>query len=146
MIKDKLDWKIIDVLQDDSRLSFAEIGRIVGLSAPSVKERVQRLEETEVIKAYTTVIDPQKAGYSLSAAITFTPHPGKLKPFLDVVMKIPEVNDCSRMTGSDALLMRVTLRDIQNLEQLIDKLVVYGESSTNIVISDVVRNKKIACM
>ena len=71
---DDLNLKIIKQLQQNSRLSFAEIGRNVGLSAPAVAERVQKLEEAGVIKGYSLILDHEKLGFYVQAQITLKPN------------------------------------------------------------------------
>ena len=100
MIKkvDLLNNKIVAALQKNARVSFAEIGRIVGLTPPAVAERVKKLEDTSVILKYHTEVYYTKMGYQLKAMITLRAFVGKLKPFLEVVKSYPEVVNCYRIT------------------------------------------------
>ena len=145
MIKkvDLLNNKIVAALQKNARVSFAEIGRIVGLTPPAVAERVKKLEDTSVILKYHTEVSYTKMGYQLKAMITLRAFVGKLKPFLEVVKSYPEVVNCYRITGNENILMEVVLKDQQHLETFIDTLIQYGETRTHIILSEVVSSAPI---
>ncbi|MBT7240260.1 MAG: Lrp/AsnC family transcriptional regulator [Flavobacteriaceae bacterium] len=145
MIKkvDLLNNKIVAALQKNARVSFAEIGRIVGLTPPAVAERVKKLEDTSVILKYHTEVSYTKMGYQLKAMITLRAFVGKLKPFLEVVKSYPEVVNCYRITGNENIMMEVVLKDQQHLETFIDTLIQYGETRTHIILSEVVSSAPI---
>lgn len=139
MVKDDFDWKIIDLLQKNSRLSYAQLGREIGLSPSAVAERVQRLEDDEVITRYVSVINQKKVGYSLSAYITLAFNAFQdYQNFVENVSDFPEIIDCSRVTGDNCLIMKVALQDNTHLENVVNRLIVYGNLSTSVVLSDVV--------
>ena len=145
MIKklDLLNNKIVAALQKNARVSFAEIGRLVGLTPPAVAERVKKLEDTSVILKYHTEVSYTKMGYQLKAMITLRAFVGKLKPFLEVVKSYPEVVNCYRITGNENIMMEVVLKDQQHLETFIDTLIQYGETRTHIILSEVVSSAPI---
>ena len=145
MIKkvDLLNNKIVAALQKNARVSFAEIGRFVGLTPPAVAERVKKLEDTSVILKYHTEVSYTKMGYQLKAMITLRAFVGKLKPFLEVVKSYPEVVNCYRITGNENIMMEVVLKDQQHLEKFIDTLIQYGETRTHIILSEVVSSAPI---
>lgn len=141
MVKDEFDSKIIEILQENSRLSYAQLGREIGLSPSAVAERVQRLEDTGVIVKYTTLVDHKQLGYSLFSYInlsfkTFQDY----QIFLKSIEKFPEIVQCSRITGNDCLIMKVVLIDNTHLENVVDRLAAYGSPSTSVVLSDIVKN------
>lgn len=137
-MKDEIDWEIIKLLQENSRLSFAQIGREVGLSPSAVAERIQRLEEQGVIQQYTIVIDPKKVGFSLSAYILLGLNGYNFNAFMEALKSFPEIIHCSRVTGQDCLVMKVNLKDSNHLEQMINKLSKYGNPTTLVVLSDII--------
>lgn len=140
---DILNWKILKLLQENARESFANIGRIVGLTPPAVAERVKKMEDTGVITGYKAVVSHSHAGYQLKAIITLRAFMGKLKPFLEMVSTYDEVVNCYRITGNENIIMQVVLKDQFHLEKFIDKLIQYGETRTHIILSDVVSNAPI---
>ena len=139
MIKDDFDWKILKLLQKNSRFSYAQLGREIGLSPSAVAERVQRLEDDDVILKYVSIINPKKIGYSLSAYITVSfKNFEDYKVFLTCVDEFPEIIDCSRITGNDCLIMKVVLIDNLHLENVVNRLAEYGSPSTSVVLSDII--------
>ena len=143
MIIDNLNWKILKCLQQNARMSNAEIGRRVGISSPAVSERIKKLEDAEIIQGYTTFVSPFEAGYQLKALITIRAFMGMLKPFLEKVKTYDEVVNCYRVTGNENIVMEVVLKNQKHLESFIDQLISYGESKTQIVLSHVVKHSEV---
>lgn len=137
---DNLNNGILKCLQDNARQSNAEIGRHVGISSPAVSERIKKMEDSGVIERYCTIISPYEVGYQLKAIITLRAFMGKLKPFLEKVKTFDEVINCYRITGDENIVMVVVLKNQKHLERLIDQFIVYGETKTQIVLSDIVKN------
>lgn len=137
---DSLNWSILECLQQNARVSFSEIGRKIGLTSPAVAERVKKMEDSGIITAYNTKINHRQAGYQLKAIITLRAFTGRLKAFLEIVPSYKEVLNCYRITGNENIIMEVILKDQAHLENLIDKLITYGETRTHIVLSNVVKD------
>ncbi len=131
-------------LQADGRLSLAELGRRVGLSSPAVAERLQRLEAAGVITGYHARVDPRALGFALSAVIRVRPAPGQLQNVADLARRTPEVVSCRRITGEDCYVMDVELRDVLHLEEVIDRFVVLGQTTSSIVQSSPVPRRGLA--
>lgn len=140
---DAINWAILENLQKNARISLAELGRIVGLTAPAVAERIKRMEDVGLIRGYYTKLSYLKTGYQLKALITLKVFMGKLKPFLEKVSDFDEVINCYRITGNENIILEVVLWDQGHLEKFIDKLIVYGETKTHIVLSNVIENAPI---
>ena len=135
---DELNWKILSSLQSNSRESFSSIGRKIGLTSPAVAERVKKMEDTGILEGYIAKVSHNKLGYQLKAIITLKAFMGKLKPFLEKVKNLDEVVNCYRITGNENIIMEVVLQDQFHLEKFIDMLIQYGETRTNIILSDVI--------
>ncbi len=142
---DDLDWKLVEALQEDARLTFAELGRRVSLSPPAVAERVRRLELSGVLTGYHAEVDPARLGLPLQAVIRLVVSngaecqalAGRLKP-------VPEVLSCHRVTGSDSYIVRVAVRSVEHLEDLIGRLMPFsGDTITAIVLTTPVAFKAI---
>ncbi|TDE27501.1 MULTISPECIES: Lrp/AsnC family transcriptional regulator [Flavobacterium] len=133
---DTLDLKILESLKINSRTSFVEIGKQIGLSPSSVRERVQKLEDTEVIKGYNVQLNNKKLGFGLEVFIMFKLFSGKLKIFCDDLKQFPEIYEIYRITGTHNIFMKVVLIDQLHLQQFIDRLLVYGEPTTHLILSD----------
>ena len=140
---DSLNWNILNLLQQNARISNAAIGRKVGISSPAVSERIKKMEDAGLILGYKTLVSPFMADYQLKAIITLRAFMGKLKPFLTKVKTYDQVINCYRITGNENIVMEVVLKNQKQLEGFIDELIVYGETKTQIVLSHVVAHNPI---
>ncbi len=131
---DDINIELLDLLQQDGRMSYRELGERVGLSAPAVTERVRRLEEMGVIKGYRAVVDYEALGFPLLCVIRLN-SPRGASGVDDVVANIPEVIESNRVTGSESHVIRARARSTSHLEDLLHELWSYGDSNTNIVTS-----------
>lgn len=138
---DPTNLRILAELQADARLTLAELGRRVGLSAPAVAERLQRLEQDEVILGYHARLNPRRLGMTLSAVIRVRPAPGQLHNVGKLAQQTPEIIDCRRITGEDCYIMTAHIRDIDHLEEVIDRFAIQGQTTTSIVQSAPVDNR-----
>ena len=130
---DEINLRLVAELMTDGRLGMAELGRRIGMSAPAVAERVQRLERAGVIVGYRAEVDPRALGFPVSAVVRIRPAPGQLQRIPDIARATPEVGECYRITGEDCYLMRVHLRSIDELEDLLDRFTPHGLTTTSIV-------------
>jgi Lrp/AsnC family leucine-responsive transcriptional regulator len=130
---DDANLRLLAELQQDARLSFAELGRRVGLSSPAVAERLARLEETGVIKGYRAEIDPRAVGYTLGVVIRIRPAPRELHKVAELAQRTPEVVECHRITGEDCYFMKAFVRDVDHLEEVIDQFAIYGQTTSSIM-------------
>jgi len=138
---DSTNLRLMEELQSNARLSNAELGRRVGLSAPAVADRLARLEESGAIGAYRAEIDPIALGYSLSVVLRIRPAPRELKKVAELAQRTPEVVECHRITGEDCYFMRAWVRDVGHLEDVIDRFAPYGQTTTSIVQSSPVARR-----
>jgi len=138
---DAADTEILEILAADVRISLAELARRIGLSAPSVSERVKRLEEAGVIEAYTLVIDPAALGLPIAAWLRIKPLPGQVRKVAELLASLPEIVECDRITGEDCFIARAYLRAVADLEQLIDRIIPYASTNTSIIQSSPVKRR-----
>ena len=141
---DPTNLRLIAELQQDARLSVAELGRRVGLSAPAVAERLQRLEGDGTIAGYRAEVDPRALGYTLSVVIRIRPAPRELKKVAELAQRTPEVVECHRITGDDCYFMTAHVRDVVHMEEVIDVFAPYGQTTTSIVQSSPVPRRGVA--
>jgi Lrp/AsnC family leucine-responsive transcriptional regulator len=130
---DPVNLRLIDELQRDARIGHAELGRRVGLSAPAVAERLQRLQETGVITGYHAAVDPRALGLSLSAILRIRPSPREIPKVAQLARDTPEVVECHRITGDDCFFMKLHVRDVEHLETVIDAFAFHGQTTTSIM-------------
>jgi Lrp/AsnC family leucine-responsive transcriptional regulator len=116
----------------------------VGLSSPAVAERLQRLEREQVILGYHARLNPRKLGMTLSAVIRVRPAPRQLHDVSRLAERTPEVVDCRRITGEDCYIMTAHVRDVEHLEEVIDRFTAHGQTTTSIVQSTPVASRGLA--
>ena len=132
---DPVGWQILSALQEDARLSFAEIGRQVGLSLPAVAERVRRMEEAGIITGYHAQVNGQTIGRPIMAFVRIN-MPGERYPaFIALAHTSPEVLECHHLSGADSFILKVIVSSIPHLETLVTRLGAYGQTTTSIVLS-----------
>jgi Lrp/AsnC family leucine-responsive transcriptional regulator len=141
---DAVNIRLLAELQADARLSLAELGRRVGLSSPAVAERLQRLEQEDVIRGYHAELNPRALGFSLTAVIRIRPAPRQLHQVGDLARRTSEVVDCRRITGDDCYIMTAHVRSVEHLEEVIDRFAAYGQTTTSIVQSAPVAARGVA--
>jgi Lrp/AsnC family transcriptional regulator, leucine-responsive regulatory protein len=133
IVLDPTDRQIISELAQDGRISFAELGRRVSLSSPAVTERVRRLEQIGVITGYRAEIDPRALGYALTAIVRVKPAVRQLSKIAELAADIPQIEECLRITGEDCFYMKLHLGSIEELPSVLDRFLLYGETTTSIV-------------
>ncbi len=138
---DELDRRIIETLSNDARISIKELANVIGLSSPSTSERVKRLEERGVIRSFTVDVADEALGYTLQAIVRVRPLPGKLHVVEQLLVKIPEVVECDKVTGDDCYIVRLMVRSIAQLDEILDRIVAKAETSTSIVKSQPVKRR-----
>jgi Lrp/AsnC family leucine-responsive transcriptional regulator len=141
---DETDLQILRELQQEGRLTLAELGRRVGLSAPAVTERLARLERDQVILGYRARINPRALGYALTVVIRIRPAPRELHQVAELARATPEVVDCRRVTGEDCYVMTAHVRSVEHLEEVIDRFAIYGQTTSSIVQSAPVADRGIS--
>ncbi len=129
---DNLDRRLIVALQASPRLSIARLGREVGLSAPAIAERMKRLEESGAL-TYRVDINPRALGYTVCAIIRVSPQTGDLHVIPAIARGIPEITECYRITGEDCYFMKLYLRNMDDLEPILDNFTPHGRTTTSIV-------------
>jgi len=130
---DHTNRRLLAELEADARISVAELGRRIGLSAPAVRERVGRLERAGVITGYRAEIDPRALGYPLAAIVRIRPNSRELQRIPQIAREVPEVVECYRITGEDCYFCKLHLRSIDDLEPLLDRFTPYGQTTTSII-------------
>ena len=130
---DETDQKLLDALAVNSRLSLKELAQAAGMSSPSAAERLRRLEERGIIRAFTIDIDPAALGYPLQAIVRVRPLPGQLHIVEKLIQEIPEFIECDKVTGDDCFVCRLWLRSIEHLDDILSRVTERAATSTAIV-------------
>lgn len=141
---DAITWKLLECLQQNARISFAELGRQVGLSTPAVAERVHRLEELGVITGYHAAVSPAALGLPVRVIVRLTIPGGEVQisRTVSAVREMPEITRCHRITGAESFVIEADVVSVRHLEVLIDKLSALGATSTSTVLSSPVTRRE----
>lgn len=135
---DSLGWKMLIELQKDARISFAELGRRVGLSTPAAAQRVRRMEDEGIIRAYRAEISPSHVGLPITAYIRMSIVGDVLPRLTAQIRSMTEIIECHRGTGADSFIMKVNVISVEHLNHVIDCLTPFGTTSTSLVLGSVV--------
>lgn len=130
---DRIDAAILRELHADARIPRAELARRVRLSAPSVGERVRRMEDAGIITGYSACIDPAKLGYRLEIVIRARPLPGQMANMIEAIRATPQVVSCNRVSGDDCFVARAHVRDVTEMEAVIDQIIPFGATNSSVV-------------
>ena len=132
---DAVNLRLLAELLDSPRVPVSELARRVGMSAPAVAERVQRLERAGVIAGHRVDIDPAAVGLPVTAFARIRPMPGSLPKIAELAAQTPQVTECYRITGEDCFLIKLHAPAIEELEAILDRFLAYGNTTTSIVVS-----------
>ena len=138
---DTINWKILKELQLNSRRPLTEISKIVGLSSPTVAERIQKMEEQGIIKQYSTHINYDALGYNLCVYISIKIRFGQVENFENYITTVPEIVECHKLTGQDCMLMKGHVKNPKHLEKLNAKLADFGELTTSLLLKSLIETK-----
>ena len=114
---------------------MSELARRVRLSPPAVTERVDRLRQTGVIAGWRLDVDPVAVGLPITAYARAKPGPGQLSRLAALAEQLDEVTECHRITGEDCFLIKLHVRSMGHLADVLDRLSVHGQLTTSIVVS-----------
>ena len=134
--KSVLDGKNLELLRhlrNAPRLAVSEVARRVGMSAPAVRERIARLEESGVIARWRLELDPVALGFPLLAFVRVRPMPGQLPKVAELAQRISQVVECHRTTGEDCFIMKVYFVAMEELDQVLDQFLAHGQTTTSLV-------------
>jgi Lrp/AsnC family transcriptional regulator, leucine-responsive regulatory protein len=143
-LMDSFGRSLLQELQENARLSIAELGRRVGLSATATAERLRQMEESGIICGYTVEIDREALGLEVLAFIRMTCDGQHYYRLMEFVQSLAEVRECHHLTGGDAFLLKVTTTSMADLEALIEALLPYGNPVTSLVLSTPIERRRYA--
>jgi Lrp/AsnC family leucine-responsive transcriptional regulator len=132
---DPTDWKLLHLLEKHARMSFADLGRKLRLSPPAVAERMKRLDERGVIRAYRAEIDLTSLGRRLHVYLRVTVQPGDYARFRKKIETLDAIFECHHVTGNESFVLRAAVESVPALEELIQQLTAFGPTTTSVILS-----------
>lgn len=140
---DKIDVKLLALLQQNARYSLKQLAEHVFLSSPAVSSRIERLEKEGYITGYQAQVDEQKLGYHITAFINLEMTPKLKETFYPFISSCPNVLECNCVTGNYSMLIKVAFPSTQELDTFIGQLQKFGNTQTQIVFSTAVKSRGI---
>jgi Lrp/AsnC family leucine-responsive transcriptional regulator len=132
-LQDAKNLALLRLLDQNPRLPISELARAIGMSAPAVRERVERMEEDGVIRGYRVDLDPKALGLPVAAIVRIRPMPGQLQRIAELAEKTENVVECHRVTGDDCFILKMHFEAIESLDSILDRFLAYGQTTTSII-------------
>ncbi len=140
---DEVDMQLLCILQQDGRITLSELSKKLNLSRPSVTERMNRLRDHGVIEGIGARLSFSKVGRSISAFIQLSDVSVAYQTFEEFVAHHDKILECHRITGAISYMMKVAVKDMNELDELVDDLISYGTVNTSIILKSPVSYKTV---
>ena len=138
---DDIDRSILQLLAGNARMSLKELAAQISLSSPATSERLRRLEERGVIRAYTVDIDPRLLGHGVQAIVRIRPLPGRLQLVQKLIEATAEVVECDKVTGDDCFVARLFVRSMEHLDEVVNRIAEEATTNTSIVKGQLIQRR-----
>jgi len=135
---DTLDFRILTSLDADARRSYADLARELEVSQPTIADRVRRLETRGILRGAMLCLDHARLGYGVGAFVRIRSNSPSKRPLIDAATKMPQIIEMVAVTGEDCSIARVVARSVEELAAVLDRLSVFGQTSTSIVLGTLV--------
>lgn len=132
---DSINRKILAALQENARISFAELAKRVHLTAPAVAERVRKMESAGVITGYSVKVDLDRAGYPIVAMVQCKVYRTKERAFKALLLSYDEVIECLNVTGEQAFLVKLAVASMSQLDEILEAFIDYSDTNTMMILS-----------
>ena len=138
---DSIDRAIIAALTEDGRMTFKALAKKIGLSSPSITERIHKLKDAGAIRGYSVLVDPNAFGLATSAFVRMSAMPGKLQKLEQMLDDSPEVVEADRVTGEDCFLAKLVVSDASQLQAVVDRFPTFALADTAIFLCTTVAQR-----
>lgn len=140
---DKIDRKLLKLLQENARYSLKQLSEKVYLSSPAVAARIEKLENEEIITGYHADVNLDKMGYPITAYINLEMAPKQKAVFIPFIAEVPNVMECNTVSGNYTMLLKAAFQSTKSLDEFIGQLQKFGHTETQIVFSTPVPHRGI---
>jgi Lrp/AsnC family leucine-responsive transcriptional regulator len=135
---DTLDLKILTILDNDARRAYAEIARELGVSQPTVADRIRRLESRGIVRGAMLCVDHARLGFNISAFVRLRAQPSHKHTLAETAQAMPQVIEMHSVTGDDCIVARVVARSVAELAEILQRLTVVADSSTSVLLETII--------
>jgi Lrp/AsnC family transcriptional regulator, leucine-responsive regulatory protein len=135
VLLDEIDWRILDALQRDARITYADLAREVAMSPSAVTDRVRRLEESGVITGYRAIVASTRVGLGILTYVRLRYPTSNYRPFHALLASTPEIIEAHHVTGEDCFVLKVAARSMSHLEEVTGRIAGLGSTTTSVVYS-----------
>lgn len=132
---DELSHQLLQLLAANPQRPASELARALGVSAPTVRDRIRRLEKMGAIRGVRLDIDPAALGLPIAAWVRLRPTAGQMGRIVQLAQDCAEVSECHRISGEDCFLLKVHVRALNDLEAVLDRFLVYGQTTSSLIVS-----------
>ncbi len=138
---DQIDRAIITALENNGRMTIRELAAQVGLSSPSITDRILKLEDAGAILGYSVTINPKVFGLGITAHVRMRAMPGEVKRLASMLEETPEIIEADRITGEECFLVKVVVKDIDEFQTVVDRFLPFSSITTSIIQSQIVTRR-----
>lgn len=130
---DEIDRAIVSALSENARMTVRELAAQIGLSSPSVTERIHKLQDAGAIQGYTITVDPTVFGLGIAAHVRLRAMPGAVSRLTQMLIDTPEIVEVDRVTGEDCFVAKAVVRDLRELQVVVDRFLPFASTDTAII-------------
>ncbi|MDM5152599.1 Lrp/AsnC family transcriptional regulator [Bacillus sp. DX1.1] len=138
---DKIDRKIIELLQIDGRMTILQLSKELNLSRPAINDRIKKLQESNVIQGFTTKISPEAIGKEIIVMIEVNNVKVECHKFEELIQNEYDIVECHRITGPSSYIMKAIVPNMKRVRELIDRLIPFAHLNTSVVLSSPIQNR-----
>ena len=138
---DGVACKILEILQQEGRVSYNDLAARVGLSSPAVAERMKKMEDQGIIQGYKAVINYPEIGYGITVFVRVVIAANKMPELEALAQKIPEIIETYHVTGTDGMILKVISGSMERLEEILREVATHGKTNTSLVLSSPINGK-----
>jgi Lrp/AsnC family transcriptional regulator, leucine-responsive regulatory protein len=135
---DTLDHKILEILNGDARTPYAQMARELGISQPTVADRIRRLETSGVVRGALLLVDHASLGFTVGAFVRLRAKIAHKQKLIETARAMPQVIEMYSVTGDDCMIVRVCARSVEELAEILQRLTTLAESSTSVVLETLI--------
>jgi Lrp/AsnC family leucine-responsive transcriptional regulator len=135
---DSLDLKILAIMDADVRRPYADMARELGISQPTVADRIRRLESRGIVRGAMLCVDHSRLGFNVSAFVRLRSKNSHKRSLAETARAMPQVIEMHSVTGDDCMIARVVARSVTELAEILQRLTVLSDSSTSVVLETII--------